>query len=1556
MTKSPPPSKPPLSTKSHTNGISSFGQKKSIAAALLSIGYVSVSIAAPLASKSSKARLSSKVLTTPSNSTSTAIQTGLKTHPSSDNESSDSRKATHTLSSLVMDVASDIFSANASRIKQDIHPPKVGEDIKTTAQLATCAELLPKIPPKASKDLALSSKDICTDGLSPSQITWIKEMKDHPLEKIYILQLLSRMVDRFINLPIKTSDDICEVILLGPVLDKQHYQALINEFLHQLQSKIILNPDLLQGLVSLIECAPPFHLRVDDLMMILRVIRQHLADSTQKDTLYTIHLTAAISRVLVIMVDCGVKDLNREQEHEPLLETLSKFRKHTDPLVRYHVEYACRALQLIPDDETVRQGFTRNAIGFAGGLMTVAGVIQLDFGGIPEGLPVLIKSGQGLVENLKKYFGYVDKNPWFQAVREAEAMAREGLFVDFNRLVCEVNCRQDPFFQWGICLILGEVAIDQSWDATVHEQAVKLLGEMFRAITGSDQHQDVRSWILTLLHDISEPRKTDPSTSTDNDEIRKQAFDMALKFKGAVNEKASPLEHSHHAMTFRRLPALSKLLKQIDHKPDIELALDRLRRYRQELYDRHAVYVAPMSKLSLDVSDEDSEFLKERVFQFLEGSGLVMLILGDSGAGKSTFNARLEQDLWVSYKAGGRIPLLIDLKAIRDLNQNLILQHLDSTKMFAPSHLSDLRRREFILICDGYDESQCRSNLHTNSQFNRTNQWKAKMVISCRTQYLTRGYQTSFAPQQDAVAHLDLPSNELFMEAVIVPFKLDQIKDYVEQYTASREPGDNEPRRTTEQYLEQMETVNDLMDLVKNPFMLKTALEILPSVASTTSQITRVELYDSFVNFYFRNELDRLKEQLSRGKMGAARLAAFQEMEPLNFTDLCIDFSKRLAAAIVGQGEEIYSVEYGSLADSTSWKSRYFGSEPKTLMLMEASQLVRRTRALTSQVQIRGRRRPAESGETFKFSHLSILEYFYALSIYDPKEGLPRLDSSPTDNPDYLADHPLGRQSFTKQPAIIQFLADRAQYIDDFKDHLHSLIRLSKDHKSDTPVSCAAANAITILIRAGERFNGVDLRGIRVPGAVLSCGDFDSAQLQGADLRNTTLCNVWLHQADMSFSRMEGVSFGDCPCLEVEKVERHPVFSPDGKYFAVGLHNDTVTIYCTSSWKEVLSLKNAGGLTNEPSGDGDEAASGDESSSECEQATGAGDKTSGGGDVAASGSHDAPSDGGEAIGDDDKTSGDGEVVQLQEAQNGALDSSLREHTSLAVPVAFSSNGHQIVSGCGDAIVRLWDAQTGTLIFSLNGHTDGVTSVAFSHDDNYIVSGSKDATVRLWDAQTGVPVFFLSGHTDTVNSVIFSPSGHQIASASNDGTVRLWHAETGTLVFSLSNHADGILSVAYLPNGKEIATGGADGMVQLWDAETGDLKSSLIGHTGWVTSVAFSPKCDMIASGSDDNSVRLWDLDSGHCLYKLVDFDDATFGIAWKETCGDLYLVVGGSAKSVRSWKITKDEGEVKVYLNWRSAPDTLVLVNASIQGVQDLSEINSKLMQQRRAIGGPITL
>jgi hypothetical protein len=115
--------------------------------------------------------------------------------------------------------------------------------------------------------------------------------------------------------------------------------------------------------------------------------------------------------------------------------------------------------------------------------------------------------------------------------------------------------------------------------------------------------------------------------------------------------------------------------------------------------------------------------------------------------------------------------------------------------------------------------------------------------------------------------------------------------------------------------------------------------------------------------------------------------------------------------------------------------------------------------------------------------------------------------------PFVVATSPLIMRGLVKEVSVVNFLSERVQQELAFKQQLLSYIEHSK---KDKKWCIAASNSITILIKAGVQFIGADLQGIRIPGADISFGVFDSAQLRGADLRDANLRNVWFHLVDLS--------------------------------------------------------------------------------------------------------------------------------------------------------------------------------------------------------------------------------------------------------------------------------------------------------------------------------------------------------------------------------------------------------------------------------------------------------
>ncbi|KAF9281249.1 hypothetical protein BGZ88_011726, partial [Linnemannia elongata] len=754
-----------------------------------------------------------------------------------------------TLPTTKVHPLADIFAENLSKPIVKTELPRLQERIERTEQLVYCNTLLlqdsfshhtPAIEQDGAKKVSVILQEPAFDKM---ELDWLEEVKMDPMEADRLRWIATRVVEQFAAEANKDSIKVTEIVALGSVLEKEPYRKLLATFIKEFDDARILDIVMLQGLVQLVQDASPGYLVSDDLVKILGILRVRLEGTHQQSVEHPYHLTLAVSRILDIMADHKVQDLNRALEHQPLSDVLSGLKGTSDPYLLYQACYAFQALQYVPDDETALGAVFRHTTSVADGLIKVSAVMKLDLptaleglgklqealdktaevaGSVYEGFCLLMKSGRGVFDSLKEAFGTSRRHPWYSAVKVAYALAQAGQLKDLKQLIFEAPCRHDHYFQWGISQLLGEIAVNPDLSILMRQQAVRLLGHLYQHDQDWGQHESVKAWMLTIITKLcSSPDQAVSETA------RYALQDLSVD-QNALIKNLYPLR------TRLSLPTASPLLAKVQNIQYLEYELHRFQLQRLD-EAKLPVYISPMAKANLQARDDDLFPLKEKVQGFLASDRQVMLILGDSGAGKSTFNKHLEFELLHTYTHGGPIPLFINLPAIDRPDKDLIGEHL-RTNNFSEAQIQEMKQyRQFVLICDGYDESQLTTNLHTTNLFNRPSQWKVKMVISCRTQFLGQEYRSRFMPEGSS--HYTRQATDLFHEAVIAPFTKEQIKDYVEQYVPL------EPRTwTTKDYMDKLTTIPNLMDLVKNPFLLSLSLEALPGVTEGHQDLSAIKI------------------------------------------------------------------------------------------------------------------------------------------------------------------------------------------------------------------------------------------------------------------------------------------------------------------------------------------------------------------------------------------------------------------------------------------------------------------------------------------------------------------------------------------------------------------------------------------------------------------------------------------------------------------------------------------------------------------------------------------
>ncbi|KAF9135920.1 hypothetical protein BGX30_011402, partial [Mortierella sp. GBA39] len=1133
----------------------------------------------------------------------------------------------------------DVFPENVAKPAVKTALPGLQDRIERTNQLLYCNTLLLQ----ESSSLSSTAEESI---YNQKEQKWLAEIKEDPIRQDRMQWLVIMMVEAFMAETTKDSTKIAEIAVLGPVMQRESYRKLLSSFIHDFDDAHIMDVDLLQGLVQLVQTSSAGFLVSDDLVKVLSLLRIHLQGTHQQSSEHPYHLTLAVSRILDVMADHKVQDLGRVLEHEPLSAVLSGLKDSFDPYLVYQACYAFQALQYVPDDETVLQAVLRHSTGVGDGLIKAASVLKLDLGSVLEGLEKLQEvainaigiastvyegvgslreSGRGVLESLKEGFGSGQKKPWYPAVRAAYAFVQSGQLKDLKQLIVGAPCRQDPLFQWGICQLLGEIAGDTIWDVATRQQAIVLLGHLCKENQEWGRDESVKTWMLTILGTLG---------SSSDEAINKHA---SVMLQDLDSENTPRTQHPYPLRSRLPIPESSPILAKVQGIPYMEYELYKLRMQRLK-GAKLSIYISPMAKASLQAQDSEVFPLMDKLQEFLASDRQVMLILGDSGAGKSTFNRHLERQLWIDYKRGGPIPVFINLTDIDEPKYDMVTKHLRSNN-FDDDQIQELKlHRQLVIICDGYDESQQLVNLHRTNFLNQPGQWNTKMVITCRTQYLGPSYHDRFKPQP--LDRYNTSHQDLFQEAVIALFSNEQIKSYVDQFvqdTNTRQLLGQETVWSSEEYMNKLMAIRNLLGLVRNPFLLTIALNVLPKLVATQQdllsiRVTRVSLYDKFVERW----LETNKLRLQSNKLNNEERDVFGMLLDAGFVEHGIDFQKRLSDSIFKEQDGHPVVQYTHLHHRRTWKAEFFGPDPDIRLMRESCPLTR-------------------TGSQFQFVHRSVLEYFLSCVVYSPDSTKREFD--PQGSPDFTAastldaNSPLFKRNLLKESSVIQFLSDRVNESACFKQQLLSVVKLSK---SDVLAATAAANAITVLVRAGVSFNGADLQGIRIPGADLTGGNFDSAQLQDADLTRVNLSRAWMRQADLSRAGMDGTQFGELPCLEELERVSSCAFSPDGKFLAAGLWKGNISIYDTATWTKIQVFQ--------------------------------------GHQKAVTSLAYSPNSQQLLSGSDDKT------ARLWDSETGSTDLILEGHSLGAIAVAFSPTGQQVATASYDKSVRLWDARTGDSVF------------------------------------------------------------------------------------------------------------------------------------------------------------------------------------------------------------------------------------------------------------------
>lgn len=770
----------------------------------------------------------------------------------------------------------------------------------------------------------------------PNSIKHTKELAtlltEHPDDEM-LQNLAFAVIEVFAQKEIKEYKHIEEVKELAISENEEIVRVLLEQFVQPIKEQVILNINLLNGLTEILRHANPALLKSDDLNQILKVIYEKLNIVHQPGSdVSIISLIVSVANLLAVMSDSNFVGLSREEQYEPIYDSLSKLispitmvedivglfgDKVTSFHIRHSALYARQALLRIPNDETKLQSVIRRTIKIAQGLNSLNNAFQQKS---PSEL-------LGVFKLFKEAFKYqVRQKQWYDELRYAELLIECNHFTAFEEFIKHSVCYKQESMFYGIVKLLKKT-IKQHSDSEVKCNSLKLLAQIWQAYgclevqydkaltrllkfnndyTSSQdgeyigRHDEIQKWVAKIFLDSL--RDSDESLRCTAKSKLKEIEQSLSSFQSMIFDDIIPknyytleleiISHKSIEEDYKELLDIAQKKWEKEIKEGISQISDRLRRRFSVTYIQNAVEQKLLNLKEIILSDKvlndelktyipvngsyqrftnqvtnTFDLAKKMQELIQESDKKVFLILGSAGAGKSTFNRYLEKNLWEQYKEGYYIPIFISLPSLMNPETQLIqeyLQNLPPNCSFNEQEINILQSKyKFIFILDGYDEINKLSNLYLR---NHLDNWHAKIVISCRTDYLTSMANNDTKIFMPYIGNK--PQYQYFIEMSVVPFSEEQVMEYINKYLIVHK--DNPDKylawKDPKEYERQIEKIPGLKELIKTPFLLMVAMEVIPNVVEKYAKleekerinITRTSLIDEFVQQLFDREEDKL--------------------------------------------------------------------------------------------------------------------------------------------------------------------------------------------------------------------------------------------------------------------------------------------------------------------------------------------------------------------------------------------------------------------------------------------------------------------------------------------------------------------------------------------------------------------------------------------------------------------------------------------------------------------------------------------------------------------------